>query len=76
MSSSYCTPTQAAIEAEEEATRARKLKDRSEMERMLAANQDLYARRADRIAEELEVSRRTWRNSFIEGVQANGPPIL
>ncbi|CAN0085517.1 unnamed protein product, partial [Ectocarpus sp. 12 AP-2014] len=35
----------AAIEAEEEEKRALKLKNRAEMEKMLAANQDLHQRR-------------------------------
>ena len=47
---------QAAIEAEEDEKRALKLKNRKEMEKMLAANQDLHERRAERISEELEVS--------------------
>lgn len=34
------------------------MNDKKEMGKMLAANQDLHARRADRIAEELEVSLR------------------
>ena len=46
---------QAAIEAEEELSRARKAKDRLEMEKMLAANNDMKANRAERIAEELAV---------------------
>lgn len=51
----YVHQHQAAIEAEEEEKRALKLKNRKEMEKMLAANQDLQQRRAERIAEELEV---------------------
>ncbi|CAM9251827.1 unnamed protein product [Scytosiphon promiscuus] len=43
----------AAIEAEEEAKRVLKLNNRREMEKMLAANQDLHERRAERISEEL-----------------------
>ena len=51
-----CNHLQAAIEAEEDEKRALKLKNRKEMEKMLAANQDLHERRAERISEELEVS--------------------
>lgn len=47
---------QAAIEAEEEEKRLLKLKNRAEMEKMLAANQDLHQRRAERISEEQAVS--------------------
>lgn len=47
---------QAAIEAEEEEKRVLKLKNRAEMEKMLAANQDLHQRRAERISEEQAVS--------------------
>lgn len=47
---------QAAIEAEEEEKRVLKLKNREEMEKMLAANQDLHQRRAERISEEQAVS--------------------
>eukprot|EP00904_Undaria_pinnatifida_P012525 jgi/Undpi1/8402/HiC_scaffold_25.g10870.m1 len=43
----------AAIEAEEELARARKLKDRAETEKMLEANNDMKAKRAERINEEL-----------------------
>lgn len=47
---------QAAIEAEEEEKRVLKFKNREEMEKMLAANQDLHQRRAERISEEQAVS--------------------
>lgn len=47
---------QVAIEAEEEEKRILKLKNRKEMEKMLAANQDLHQRRAERISEEQAVS--------------------
>lgn len=47
---------QAAIEVEEEEKRVLKLKNRAEMEKMLAANQDLHQRRAERISEEQAVS--------------------
>ncbi|CAM9989636.1 unnamed protein product, partial [Hapterophycus canaliculatus] len=43
----------AAIEAEEEAKKILKLNNRREMEKMLAANQDLHQRRAERISEEI-----------------------
>lgn len=49
---------QAAIEAEEEEKQALKIKNRAEMEKMLAANQDLHERKAQRISEELDVSDR------------------
>ncbi|CAN0282912.1 unnamed protein product [Pylaiella littoralis] len=44
----------AAIEAEEEEKQALKIKNRAEMEKMLAANQDLHERKAQRISEELD----------------------
>lgn len=46
----------AAIETEEEEKRVLKLKNRGEMEKMLAANQDLRERRAQRVSEEIAVS--------------------
>lgn len=47
--------TQAAIAAEAEEAKARKLKGRAEMERMLAANRDLHEIRAGRVSEEIAV---------------------
>lgn len=59
---------QAAIEAEEDEKRNLKLKNRQEMEKMLAANQDLHQRRAERISEEQAVSSECRRHQTISKI--------